>query len=49
MIARAQCGHPDRSDRDERAQGRDKWKAVVEVTLSRFRPIMLTGVSTVLA
>ena len=32
----------------ERAQGRDIWTAVVEATLSRFRPIMLTAVSTVL-
>jgi multidrug efflux pump len=32
----------------ERAQGRDTWDAVVEATLSRFRPIMLTAVSTVL-
>ena len=32
----------------ERAQGRDIWDAVVEATLSRFRPIMLTAVSTVL-
>ncbi|WPP02878.1 efflux RND transporter permease subunit [Methylocella tundrae] len=32
----------------ERAQGRDVWNAVVEGTLSRFRPIMLTAISTVL-
>ena len=32
----------------ERAQGRDIWNAVVEATLSRFRPIMLTAISTVL-
>jgi multidrug efflux pump len=32
----------------ERTQGRDIWTAVVEATLSRFRPIMLTAVSTVL-
>jgi multidrug efflux pump subunit AcrB len=32
----------------ERAQGRDIWTAVVAATLSRFRPIMLTAVSTVL-
>jgi multidrug efflux pump len=32
----------------ERAQGRDIWTAVVDATLSRFRPIMLTAVSTVL-
>ncbi len=32
----------------ERAQGRDIWNAVVEATLSRFRPITLTAVSTVL-
>jgi multidrug efflux pump subunit AcrB len=32
----------------ERTQGRDIWTAVVEATLSRFRPIMLTAISTVL-
>ncbi len=32
----------------ERAQGRDIWDAVVEATLSRFRPITLTAISTVL-
>jgi multidrug efflux pump len=32
----------------ERAEGRDVWDAVVEATLSRFRPIMLTAISTVL-
>ena len=32
----------------ERAQGRDIWDAVVEATVSRFRPIMLTAISTVL-
>jgi multidrug efflux pump len=32
----------------ERMQGRDIWDAVVEATLSRFRPIMLTAISTVL-
>ena len=32
----------------ERAQGRHIWDAVVEATLSRFRPIMLTAISTVL-
>jgi multidrug efflux pump subunit AcrB len=32
----------------ERAQGREIWDAVVEATLSRFRPITLTAVSTVL-
>jgi multidrug efflux pump subunit AcrB len=32
----------------ERKQGRDVWNAVVEATLSRFRPIMLTAISTVL-
>jgi len=31
----------------ERAQGRDVWSAVVEGTVSRFRPIMLTAISTV--
>jgi len=32
----------------ERAQGIDAWNAVVEGTMSRFRPIMLTAISTVL-
>ena len=32
----------------ERGQGRDIWDAVIEATLSRFRPIMLTAISTVL-
>ncbi|WP_442755366.1 efflux RND transporter permease subunit [Methylocystis sp. JAN1] len=32
----------------ERRQQSDQWKAVVDATLSRFRPIMLTAVSTVL-
>jgi multidrug efflux pump subunit AcrB len=32
----------------ERAQGRRAWDAVVEGALSRFRPIMLTAISTVL-
>ncbi|MGO9674093.1 MAG: efflux RND transporter permease subunit, partial [Methylocella sp.] len=32
----------------ERAEGRDIWDAVVEATLSRFRPITLTAISTVL-
>ena len=32
----------------ERAQGAGSWDAVVEATLSRFRPIMLTAISTVL-
>ena len=32
----------------ERKEGRDIWTAVVEATLSRFRPIMLTAISTVL-
>ncbi len=32
----------------ERTQGRDAWNAVIEGTLSRFRPIMLTAISTVL-
>jgi multidrug efflux pump subunit AcrB len=30
------------------AQGREVWDAVVEGTVSRFRPIMLTAISTVL-
>ena len=32
----------------ERAQGREMWDAVVEGATSRFRPIMLTAISTVL-
>jgi multidrug efflux pump subunit AcrB len=32
----------------ERAGGRDTWDAVVQGTVSRFRPIMLTAISTVL-
>jgi multidrug efflux pump subunit AcrB len=32
----------------ERAQGRELWDAVVEGAISRFRPIMLTAISTVL-
>jgi multidrug efflux pump subunit AcrB len=32
----------------ERKEGRDPWNAVIEATLSRFRPIMLTAISTVL-
>jgi multidrug efflux pump subunit AcrB len=32
----------------ERAQRPQIWDAVIEATLSRFRPIMLTAISTVL-
>ena len=32
----------------ERSQGRELWDAVVEGAVSRFRPIMLTAISTVL-
>ncbi len=32
----------------ERAEGRNTWDAVVQGALSRFRPIMLTAISTVL-
>jgi multidrug efflux pump subunit AcrB len=32
----------------ERAEGRQTWDAIVQGTLSRFRPIMLTAISTVL-
>jgi len=32
----------------ERAQGKDVWRAVVDASSTRFRPIMLTAVSTVL-
>jgi len=33
---------------NERAQGKAIWDAVVEAAISRFRPIMLTAISTVL-
>ena len=32
----------------ERREGRPPWEAVVEASLSRFRPIVLTAISTVL-
>jgi multidrug efflux pump subunit AcrB len=32
----------------ERKEGRDPWNAVIDAALSRFRPIMLTAISTVL-
>lgn len=32
----------------ERREQADQWKAVVDATISRFRPIMLTAISTVL-
>jgi multidrug efflux pump len=32
----------------ERAQGKDVWRAAIDASSSRFRPIMLTAVSTVL-
>ena len=32
----------------ERKEGKDAWNAVIEATLARFRPIMLTAISTVL-
>jgi multidrug efflux pump len=32
----------------ERKAGSDAWNAVIEAALSRFRPIMLTAISTVL-
>jgi hypothetical protein len=32
----------------ERGEGRPAWEAVIEASVSRFRPIMLTAVSTVL-
>jgi multidrug efflux pump subunit AcrB len=32
----------------EKASGKDVWNAVIEASVSRFRPIMLTAVSTVL-
>ena len=31
----------------ERKEGRETWDAVLQGTLSRFRPIMLTAISTV--
>ena len=33
---------------NERAEGRAIWDAVVEAAMSRFRPIMLTAISSVL-
>ena len=33
---------------NERAEGKPVWDAVVEAAMSRFRPIMLTAISTVL-
>jgi multidrug efflux pump len=33
---------------NERKEGRQIWDAVIEASLSRFRPIMLTAISTVL-
>ena len=32
----------------ERAEGKAVWYAVIEAAMSRFRPIMLTAISTVL-
>ncbi len=32
----------------ERAEGKTIWDAVIEAAMSRFRPIMLTAISTVL-
>ena len=32
----------------ERAEGKPIWDAVIEAAMSRFRPIMLTAISTVL-
>jgi len=32
----------------ERAKGTEVWNAVIDATVSRFRPIMLTAISTVL-
>ena len=32
----------------ERAQGKAPWVAVIDASVSRFRPIMLTAISTVL-
>ena len=32
----------------ERAEGKDVWQAAIDASSSRFRPIMLTAVSTVL-
>jgi multidrug efflux pump subunit AcrB len=32
----------------ERAQGKDVWQAAIDASSARFRPIMLTAVSTVL-
>ena len=32
----------------ERKQGKESWNAVIDAAVSRFRPIMLTAISTVL-
>ena len=46
---RPQRGDPDRADRSgTRRRARPPWEAVIEASVSRFRPIMLTAVSTVL-
>ena len=33
---------------NERKQGKESWNAVIDAAVSRFRPIMLTAISTVL-
>ena len=45
---RPQCRDPDRADRSGAGAGRPPWEAVIEASVSRFRPIMLTAISTVL-
>ena len=43
-----ECGDPDRPDRGGAFSGKNVWDAAVDASSSRFRPIMLTAVSTVL-
>ena len=45
---RAKRGDPDRADRGGTGAGKAAWDAVIEASVSRFRPIMLTAISTVL-
>ena len=43
-----ECGNPDRPDRGGAFSGKTVWDAAIDASSSRFRPIMLTAVSTVL-
>jgi hypothetical protein len=43
-----ECGDPDRSDRGGALSGKKCLRIPVDASSSRFRPIMLTAVSTVL-